>query len=260
MRVMSNKKIIIGNWKMTPASVVEAKAIFTGIKNTASKLRNVQTIICPPFVYLSELKKISKGHRCVLGAQDSFYESKEKAHTGEISPEMLANIGIEYVILGHSEKRASGDSSEIVNKKIIESLKNGATVVLCVGELERDEHGEYTKFITKEIEDSLNKVQKKFLDNLIIAYEPIWAIGSNAKRVASPEDAFEISILIKKVLTGIYNKKIAMEVPILYGGSVNPKNSNSFLVDGQMDGLLIGRASLDAEKFNEILTTANSSK
>ncbi len=254
---MTNKKIIIGNWKMAPSTMKEAKVTFNSIKKIASKLPNAQTIICPPFVYLSELKKTVSGNRCVLGAQDSFWDSKEKAHTGEVSPEMLSGLGIKYVILGHSEKRALGESDEIVNKKVNECLKEGLIVVLCVGESQRDEHGEYTKFIKKEIIDSLKKIQKKYLNNLMIAYEPIWAIGKSATRVASPEDALEVSILIKKVLAGMFNKDIAMKVPILYGGSVNPDNSKSFLTDGEMDGLLVGRASLDANKFGKILKIAN---
>jgi len=242
---------------MAPETTVEARATFNAIKKIASKLRNAQTIICPPFVYLSELKKIANGHRCVLGAQDSFWDSKEKAHTGEVSPHMLTGLGIKYVILGHSEKRALGESNEIVNKKVGECLKEGLIVILCVGESQRDEHGEYAKFIKNEITGSLKKIPKKYLKNLMIAYEPIWAIGKSATRAASPEDALEVSILIKKILADIFGKDLAVKVPILYGGSVNPDNSKSFLTDGEMDGLLVGRASLDANKFSEILKIAN---
>ncbi len=255
---MTNKKIIIGNWKMAPSTTKEAKETFGCIKKIAGNLRNVQTIICPPFVYLSKLKKTVSGNRCVLGAQDSFWDSKEKAHTGEVSPEMISGLGVDYVILGHSEKRAIGDNNDIVNKKIIECFKRGLSVILCVGESIRDEHGEYASFIKDEIVESLKKVQKKYLlNNLMIAYEPIWAIGNKATRSASPEDAFEVSILIKKVIADIFNKEVAMKIPVLYGGSVNTNNSNSFLTDGEMDGLLIGRASLDPNKFNEILKNAN---
>lgn len=242
---------------MAPACMTDAKKTYSAIKKTASRLRNVQTLICPPFIYLNELKKNTSGHRCVVGAQDSFWESKGNAHTGEISPEMLSNLGLSYVILGHSEKRAQGDSNEIVNRKVVECFKKGFTVVLCVGEIKRDEHAEYAKFIEEEITQSLKNVQRKFLSNLIIAYEPIWAIGNSAIKSASPEDAFEVSILIKKILTGIFSKKIAMSVPVLYGGSVDVGNSKSFLVDGGVDGLLIGRASLSSDKFSKILEIAN---
>jgi len=254
---MTNKKIIIGNWKMAPVTMKEAKATFGAIKKTASKLSNVQTVICPPFIYLSELKKMIGGHRCVVGAQDSFWDSKEQAHTGEVSAKMLASMGTKYAILGHSEKRALGETDDLVSMKVNECLKEGLTVVLCIGELERDDNGEYTKFIKKELIGSLKKVQNKYLNNLIIAYEPIWAIGKKALRVASPEDALEVSILIKKILSDMFNKEAAVKVPILYGGSVNPKNARSFLVEGEMDGLLVGRASLDARKFGDILHISN---
>jgi len=255
---MANKKIIVGNWKMAPVAMKEAKVTFSAIKKTASSLRNVQTVVCPPFIYLSELKKTVSGNRCVLGAQDSFWESKEKAHTGEISPVMLSMLGVKYVILGHSEKRALGESDEIVNKKVKESLKEDFKVILCVGESERDEHGEYTKFIKNELTASLSKVGKKDLKNIIVAYEPIWAIGKKAKRAAQPEDSLEVSILIKKILTDMFGKDVAMKTPVLYGGSVNPENAESFLIDGGVDGLLVGRASLDIKKFSEILKVSNS--
>ncbi len=257
---MANKKIIVGNWKMAPVTMKEAKVTLGAIKKTASNLRNVQTVVCPPFIYLSELKKTVSGNRCVLGAQDSFWGSSEKAHTGEISPEMLSMLGVKYVILGHSEKRAFGESNETVNKKVKECLKEDFKVVLCVGESERDEHGEYTKFIKDELAESLAKIGKKDLKNIIVAYEPIWAIGKKAKRAAQPEDSLEVSILIKKILADMFGKDIAMKVPILYGGSVNSDNTESFLVDGGADGLLVGRASLDAKKFSNILKISNSVK
>ncbi len=251
------KKIIIGNWKMAPATRKEAKVIFSAIKKTASSLRNVQTVICSPFIYINELKKITSGHRFVVGAQDSFW-GEEQANTGEVSSIMLKNLGVQYVILGHSERRALGENDEIVSKKVNICLKEGFTVILCIGESQRDEHGEYTKFIKNEITASLVGVKKKDIKNIIVAYEPIWAIGKKAKHVAQPEDSLEISILIKKILTDMFGKDIAMKTPILYGGSVNPKNTESFLTDGGVDGLLVGRASLDAKKFGEILQITNS--
>ncbi|VAW12629.1 Triosephosphate isomerase [hydrothermal vent metagenome] len=244
---------------MAPVAMKEAKATFGAIKKTASVLHNVQTVICPPFIYINELKKMTSGHRCVVGAQDSFW-SEEPANTGEVSPGMLNNLGVQYVILGHSERRALGETDELVSRKVSACLKSSLSVVLCVGESERDEHGEYTKFIKNELAESLAGVKKKDLKNIIVAYEPIWAIGKNAKRVASPEDALEIFILVKKILVDLFGKEMAMKVPILYGGSVNPKNTRSFLEKGEVDGLLIGRASLDAKKFSEILKIADSVK
>jgi len=200
------------------------------------------------------------GHRCVIGAQNSFWNSGEEARTGEVSPAMLRDIGAQYIILGHSERRALGETDEMVSKKINAALKEKLTVVLCVGESNRDEHGEYTKFIKNELKASLAEVSKKDLKNIIVAYEPIWAIGERATRAASPEDALEISILIRKILTDVFNTKEVMKVPILYGGSVSPKNAASFLTHGGADGLLVGRASLDTNKFSEILGSAENIK
>lgn len=261
MKIKSrSKKIIIGNWKMAPNKMKEAKAMFTSVKKTASTLRGVSTILCPPFVYLSELRKLVGGHRCVIGAQNSSH-SDEEAQTGEISSKMLKDVGVLYVIVGHSERRAMMETDEIISKKVRMCLKEGLKVVLCVGEKERDEHGEFTKFIIKQIEDSLLGVNKSLIkDNLIIAYEPLWAIGEKAKATPTPEDFLEVSILIKKTLADMFGRDIAMNTLVLYGGSVNPENAEGFLSDGEADGLLVGRASLYSIKFNKILEIANSIK
>ena len=252
------KKLIIGNWKMYPASVKDAKAKFAGIKKVASGLRNVQTVICPPFVYTSELKKLVTGHRCVVGAQNAWIEN-EGAYTGEVSPTMLASLGLGYVIIGHSERRAMGETDELVNKKVLAGVKAGLTAVLCVGERERDPDGEYVKHIAGQLKMALHGIQKKDLAQVVIAYEPIWAIGKNALRAASTDDALEVSIFIKKTLADIYSKDGAI-VPILYGGSVDAKNAWEFLLKSQVDGLLVGRASLDPKVFGEILMSAEKTK
>ncbi len=252
------KKIIIGNWKMYPVSIKDAQEKFKGIKKVASTLRNVQTVICPPFVYASELKKLVTGHRCVVGAQNAWFEN-EGAFTGEVSPAMIASLKISYVILGHSERRAHGETDELVNKKVLTAVKAGLTVVLCVGETERDPDGEYLKHISMQIKVALKGITKKDLAKIVIAYEPIWAIGKNALRAASTDDALEVSILIKKTLAELYAKE-GSTVAILYGGSVDAKNAWEFLVKSHVDGLLVGRASLDPKVFGEILKSADSIK
>ena len=239
---------------MCPASIKEALDKFTKIKKTADTLRNVKTIICPPFVYAGDLRKLATGHRIVLGAQNVWYEN-EGAYTGEVSPAQIASLGISYVIIGHSERRATGETDELVNKKIISAIKSNLMAVLCVGEKERDQDGNYLKYISSQIEIALKGVSKKDLSKIVIAYEPIWAIGKNAIRPASADDALEVSILIKKTLAGIYKKEWEV-VPLLYGGSVNEKNAQEFLLKSQADGLLVGRASLDPKVFGEILMSA----
>lgn len=254
----SMKKLIIGNWKMYPANAKDAKAKFTAIKKVASTLRNVQTVICPPFVYISDLKKLVTGHRCVIGAQNTWFEN-EGAFTGEVSPAMLASVGVQYVIVGHSERRALGETDEMVNKKVTASIKAGLTVVLCVGERVRDLDGDYMKLIAEQTKAALHGVQKKDLAKVVIAYEPIWAIGKHALRAASTDDALEVTILIKKTLADLYGKD-GGSVAILYGGSVDAKNAWEFLVKSHIDGLLVGRASLDPKVFGEILKEAEQIK
>ncbi|MDO8572856.1 MAG: triose-phosphate isomerase [bacterium] len=255
---MKKKKIIVGNWKMAPQTIEEAKKTFAGIKKIASTLRNVDTIVCPPFVFVHELGKRISGKRCLIGAQDVFWK-EEGAYTGEISPLMLRSLGARYVIVGHSERRALGETDEMVSKKVDASLRVGLMVIICVGELSRDQHGEYTKRIEEQLKQSLSRVQKKSLQSIIIAYEPVWAIGANAIRSASPEDVLEISILIRKVLTNMFDRESSHIVPILYGGSVDAKNCGSFMREGGADGLLVGRASLDGKQFGEILKVAEQS-
>ncbi|MCR4330581.1 MAG: triose-phosphate isomerase [Patescibacteria group bacterium] len=255
MSVMG-KVIIIANWKMNPLSLTEAKRIFTDTKKTAQTLRNVQSVVCPPFIYVNELKSLVSGRRCLIGAQDVFFE-RNGAYTGEISAAMLAKAGIKYVIVGHSEKRTFGETDEVVNKKTLAALKEGLHVVLCVGERERDEHALYFDFIRRELEHALKGVPKNLTHKLLIAYEPIWAIGREAKSADTPAGTFETTLFIRKILAERYDKKMAMNMPILYGGSVNKKNAREFLVHGGVQGLLVGRASLTPAHFAEILKEAD---
>lgn len=255
---MKKKKIIVGNWKMAPLTIEEAKKTFAGIKRTGNTLRNVDTIVCPPFVFMQELGSKVSRKRCSIGGQNAFWKD-EGAYTGEISPSMLRSLGAQYLILGHSERRAMGETSALVAQKADAAIRAGLTAIICVGESERDEHGEYTKHIEEQLKVSLQGVQKKTLSHVIIAYEPVWAIGAKAIRAAYPADVLEISILIRKVLTGIFGNEESKTVPILYGGSVDAKNCESFMTEGGADGLLVGRASLDAKQFSEILKVAEQS-
>ncbi|MCX6755197.1 MAG: triose-phosphate isomerase [Candidatus Nomurabacteria bacterium] len=237
-----SKKIIISNWKMNPTSLKEAVKLAK-----ASDKKDV--VLCVPFVYLKEVKKVIK--KAKLGAQDVFTE-ESGAYTGEISVKMLADIGVKYVILGHSERRAMGENNEKVNKKIKTLIDIGITPVLCIGEKERDENHDYLIFVKKQIEECLSGINKNLINKMVIAYEPIWAIGKNAFREATPAEFLEMKIFIKKVIINILGDKI--EIPsIIYGGSVDEKNTRWFAEDGEADGFLIGRASLDSKKFKEIV-------
>ena len=256
MRFM--KKIIVANWKMNPQSLKDAKEIFNGIKKVAGKLSKVETVICPPFIYISNLK--SQISNLKLGAQNVFYE-KKGAFTGEISPAMLKDFGVKYIIIGHSERRALGETDEVINKKIKSALEEGFKAILCIGEKERDPNGEYLNFLKAQINEGLNGVPKKSLANLLIAYEPVWAISSNAgARADNPESAMQTAIFIRRELLPIIGNHAARNIPILYGGSVNPENAGGFLERAGMQGLLVGGQSLIPKNFGEILKIANNIK
>jgi len=250
------KSLVVANWKMNPETIEKAKEIFRGTKAVAKDLKNTKVVICPPFVYLSDLEKINDS-KILIGAQDMFWENAG-SFTGEISPVMLKKEGEGYVILGHSERRDLGETEEMIAKKIASAIKAGLIPILCVGERERDIHGEYLHFLRKQIINSLGKLPKRFLAKLVIAYEPIWAIGKSEEEAMKPADLHEMTIFIKKILVELYGQAVGMTVSILYGGSVNHNNAKDILVNGQVQGLLVGRESLNPKKFGELLKEVDS--
>ncbi len=253
-----SKKIIIGNWKMNPLSLKEAEKLTVDIAKNISKIKKTSVVLCPPFIYLEKLKKISK--KVIIGAQDAFV-GEVGAFTGEVSTEMLYNIGVRYVILGHSERRALGENNTDINKKLKSALSASLTPVLCVGESERDLNHEYFNFVKTQIVECLNGINKNLFSKMIIAYEPVWAISTTPnRRDATALDSSEMVIYIRKVLADLSSPDIANSVRILYGGSVNNKDAGDFLKNGGVDGLLVGRASLDAKKFVEIIKIAEDIK
>jgi triosephosphate isomerase len=250
-----SQKYIIGNWKLNPKSEKEAVAIITQIKKDLTVLK-YKVVICPPSLYVSALAKV-KTVNIALGLQNTTTEDAG-AYTGQVSVGTALPYKIQYCIVGHSESRANGDTDEHVAKKLAYVLKNKITPILCVGERERDEAHTYFAFIEGQLKSAFTGLSKKNIENTIIAYEPIWAIGKDAVRDATPEEFYEIKILIKKVLKESFG--ISKLVPILYGGSVTEKNTGMFLDQGHADGLLIGRASVNPKSFREIISIAKNSK
>ncbi|MDD5033009.1 MAG: triose-phosphate isomerase [Candidatus Pacebacteria bacterium] len=256
------KNLIVANWKMNPDSAEDAEYLFDGILKSAPKLKNTEIIICPPFAYLDRLSqksKIKNGKvKTYLGAQDVFWENKG-AFTGEISPKMLKKIGANYVIIGHSERRKNFvETDEMINKKIKAALKSGLKVIFCVGEFERDEKGEYLKFVKNEVLEGLKGIPRALTKNLTLAYEPVWAISSNkGARPDTPEELLQMIIYIRRILFFRFGRKIYKDTPVLYGGSVDENNAKNFIEKGQAQGLLVGRASLSAKSFVELLKSIN---
>ncbi|MSU45332.1 MAG: triosephosphate isomerase, partial [Candidatus Zambryskibacteria bacterium] len=184
------KKLVVGNWKMNPQSLDEAKEIVREVKKITAKLKKTEVVLCPPFVYVGSVSSSPKNN-IYFGAQDAHPEASG-SFTGEVSSSQLYQFGVRFVIVGHSERRKMGESDELVNKKVKSVLGEGMTAILCVGEDKRDHHGEYFNFIKSQILLGLKDVQKKVLLRVVIAYEPIWAIG--AKEAVKPSELHEMSI------------------------------------------------------------------
>ncbi len=246
--VKTNKqKIIVANWKMNPASLIEAKDLLLKIKNHSSAKNKI--IFCPPFIWLSDLIKISKN--ITFSGQNCFWEEKG-AYTGEISAKMLKNIGCKYVILGHSErKKYFNEDYSIVNKKLKLALKAGLKIILCIGEKEKNEEKKYEE-IKSQIKTAFEKISKKDIVKIIIAYEPVWAIGTGDND--TPTNAVSIAILIKRILVKMYGHQIFENIKVLYGGSTNSKNAEEFIKEKEISGLLVGGASLDSNEFLKIIS------
>ncbi|MCC7160644.1 triose-phosphate isomerase [Candidatus Nomurabacteria bacterium] len=248
---MQSKKLIIGNWKMNPLTAKEAEKLFSVVVKEVSVIKKTEIVICPPYIYLEKLKKI-RTSKIKLGVQDAF-GGDVGAFTGEVSADMLDNFGVRYTILGHSERRSMGESNADINKKIKSALTSGLSVILCVGENTRDQDHGYFNFVKTQLEECLVGVSKNLVSKIIIAYEPVWAISTTVDRKdATAADSLEMSIFIKKVLSDKFGGEVS-KIRIIYGGSVNTKDAEDFLKNGGVDGLLVGRVSLDAKKFTEII-------
>jgi len=249
------KPLIVANWKCNPTTLKEAKRLFNLVKKGIKNIKNIEVVICPPFTYLSSIKYQVSSIK--LGSQDVFYEEKG-AYTGEVSPRMLKNLGCQYVILGHSERRIHlGETDEMINKKVKATLKKGLKVILCVGDKSRKSK-EDIKEVAFQLKKDLKGIKKSDFKNLIITYEPIWAISTMAGRVATPKDAKEGAEFIQKTLIKSFGFKTAKKIRILYGGSITSKNARDFIYKGKMDGLLIGQASLDPKEFIKIVKSLSS--
>ncbi|MBU1255240.1 triose-phosphate isomerase [Patescibacteria group bacterium] len=253
---MKNKKLIIANWKMNPTNLKEVGHLLSSLKRDIKKTEKTEVIICPPFVYLPQVKDSG----FTLGAQNCFWEDKG-AYTGEVSAAMLKDLGCEYVLVGHSErKKYFQETDEMVNKKLKIILKNRLKPILCVGEETRDTFSsegmptnEMSLIIGEQIEKALIDVSSAKMKEIVIAYEPIWAISNNTGIPCLPDDAMKAALFIRKILNKLYNRTIAEKAKILYGGSVNSQNVIDYIKEARMDGVLVGSASLNANEFAKIV-------
>lgn len=245
--------MMAGNWKMYK-NAAEAVELVRAIGNGMDNVKGVEVVVCPPFTALKsvattiEYDKLEIG----LGAQNMHWED-EGAFTGEISPTMLSQLDVDYVILGHSERRQLfGESDEIINKKLVAALSHNLKPIFCVGEtLEERDSGRTTDVVGGQVVKGLSGIGDGLSAKVVIAYEPVWAIGTG--RVAEPEDANDVIRHIRAVLASLYGNETAQAIRILYGGSVKPDNVSSLMEEPEIDGALVGGASLTADSFVRLL-------
>ena len=245
--MLKSKKLVIGNWKMLPFSMEEAKSQIGRISKIMAKLKHTTVVVAPSFVHIAPLSV--KKSKIIWGAQNVFGK-REGSATGEVSVRMLKDLGVEFVIVGHSERRALGETNEVVATKTATILAEGLKPVLCVGEKERDLNGNYLYELQTQLLESVAQVKRGDMLDLVIAYEPVWAIGAT-----TPLDSHEIHmsvIYIRKILSEHFSRDLANAVKILYGGTVTADNAATIIKDGGVDGLLVGRESLKPE-FAELL-------
>ena len=248
------KTVIAGNWKMNKTPT-ETKAFMNEFKTIMPKGRWCDVALCVPAVCIPAAVRAMRETRVGIGAENC-NANASGAYTGEIAANMLVDAGCKYVILGHSERRAMGETDKDVNAKVLTALENGLVPILCVGEtLEQRETGITTEWITMQIKAGLNGVAEDKIRKMIIAYEPIWAIGTG--KTATGEQAAEVCGFIRATIRAMYGARIARSVTIQYGGSMNPANAAELLGHEDIDGGLIGGASLDAGKFMDIVNAAN---
>ena len=246
------KKIIAGNWKMNN-DLQGSKKLIVELKNLLKDEKpNCDIIICPPFTSLSEASKLLKGSIIKLGAQNMHFE-ENGAFTGEVSSSMLKSAGCEYVILGHSERRTIfNESDELINKKIKKALLSGLKPIFCVGELlEERENGSTNDVVKRQVLKGLEGISASDMKNIIIAYEPVWAIGTG--KTATPDQAQEVHEFIRDLIEIEYSLEVANDITIQYGGSVKPDNAKELLSQKDIDGALVGGACLKADSFMGII-------
>lgn len=255
---MLRKKLIAGNWKMNKTSA-DASSLVQELVTEVGRVTDVDIVVCPPFTSLEVVGKAIEGSSIKLGAQNMHHEASG-AFTGEVSASMLRAIFTNYVILGHSERRTYfGEKDVDVNKKTLAALKNQLKPIVCVGEtLAEREAGTTLKVVQTQTEAALEGVSKELATNVVIAYEPVWAIGTG--KVATTEQAQEVHAFIRSLLVKLFGDAVAQKVRILYGGSMKPSNAPELLSQKDIDGGLIGGASLEARSFSDLVKAAGAVK
>ena len=249
------RPLIVGNWKMFK-TIPEAVNLINIIKAGVYKITDCEIVVCPPFTALAAISEQLQDTKIELGAQDMYCET-EGAFTGEISPLMLKDVGCRYVILGHSERRQIfKETNELINKKVMAALKYSLVPILCLGEtLEEREARRAFEVVKLQFDQSLKNLKPEEMERVVIAYEPVWAIGTG--RTATPEQAEQMHSYIRRLLNEQYGEALGQKIQIIYGGSVKPDNIGQLTAKPNLDGALVGGASIKAESFIQIVTNAS---
>ena len=246
--------LVIGNWKMH-GTLAEARTLATGIRDGLKRVRGVEVVLCPPFTALAAVAEVLAGGTVHLGAQNCHHEAAG-AHTGEVAPPMLTDLGCRYVLLGHSERRREfGESDEQVNRKVHAALAGGLVPVLCVGETaeERRQGLTYTT-VEGQLRAGLLGIPAGRLARAVLAYEPVWGIGTGVN--ATPAQAAEVHGYLRGLVSELASKEVAQTIRILYGGSVKADNADALVAEPEIDGALVGGASLSAQGFIAVVKKA----
>lgn len=246
-----SKPILVANWKNYPGSLSEAKTLLRQLSRDRRVYQKLSLFIAPPLPYL-ESTLLSSRNFARLASQD-ISALERGTHTGMVTPDILKSFGVKLVILGHSERRALGETNELVSQKVKVAIRSGLASLVCVGELSRDRDGEHFEFLREQLELSLAGLSRKvIISKLALAYEPVWAIGKRAQNAIEPGDLSESVIFIKKILTDMFGRATAERIPILYGGSVEPANAAKLFSATGIKGFLVGHTSLNAKNFKLI--------
>ena len=246
--------LVIGNWKMF-GTVAEARPLASGVRDGLKRFKGVDVVLCPPFTALAAVGEVVQGTPIGLGAQNCHYEASGP-HTGEIAPPMLVELGCRTVLIGHSERRREmGEADELVSKKVVGALAHGLTPVLCVGETaEERRQGLTFTTVDGQLRAGLAGLEAAVVARLVVAYEPVWAIGTGVN--ATPGQAAEVHGYIRGLVSELASKEVAQGLRVLYGGSVKADNVDTLLAEGEIDGALVGGASLNAQGFVSIVKKA----
>ena len=244
-----SKALVVANWKMNPATFREAKKLFEATKRAVTISKGSSVVVAPPAIYLRELRAGYTGRQLAFAAQDVSHDAGG-AHTGELSLSQIKEAGASYCLIGHSERRARGETNDDTRKKVAAALVAKVTPILCVGETKRDAGGEHLEGIREQLRAGFTDVLSSAVSKVIVAYEPVWAIGG--EEAVAPRHMHEMAIFIRKTLVALHGEG-ALSLKILYGGAATEQNARDMLRHGDVSGLLVGHVSVDVERFSALL-------